>query len=100
VKQIIIHREARAELDNSVAYYEEQKAGLGLDFLSEVEQTIGKIQQNPNIGAPYKILELRRYVVQRFPYLIFYAEFGAFIWVVAIAHGKRRPDYWRKRQVE
>jgi toxin ParE1/3/4 len=100
VKQIIFHSEARAELDNSVAYYERQKAGLGLDFLSEVEQAIGKIQQNPSIGAPYKIAQLRRYVLQCFPHLIFYTEFKEFIWVVAIAHGKRRPDYWKKRQVE
>jgi toxin ParE1/3/4 len=51
VKPIIIHTKAREELDNSVGYYEEQKAGLGLDFLSEVEQSISKIQQNSNIGA-------------------------------------------------
>lgn len=74
MKPIIIHTKAREELDNSVGYYEEQKAGLGLDFLSEVEQSISKIQQNSNIGAPYKIVALRRYVIQHFPYLIFYAE--------------------------
>ncbi|MCC5606276.1 hypothetical protein LC612_05605 [Nostoc sp. CHAB 5834] len=45
-------------------YYEGQKAGLGLDLLSEVEQAIGKIQQNPSIGALYKIAELRRYVME------------------------------------
>ncbi|WP_448266751.1 type II toxin-antitoxin system RelE/ParE family toxin [Nostoc sp. DSM 114159] len=97
MKPIVIHTKAREELDNSVGYYEKQKAGLGLDFLSEVEQSISKIQQNSNIGAPYKIVGLRRYVIQHFPYLIFYAEFEEFIWIVAIAHSKRRPDYWRRR---
>jgi toxin ParE1/3/4 len=100
VKPIIIHSEAKAELDGAISYYEEQKTGLGLDFLSEVEKSIDKVQQNPNLGTPYKVSELRRYVMQRFPFLIFYAEFEEMIWIVAIAHSKRRPDYWRRRQME
>jgi toxin ParE1/3/4 len=100
VRPVIIHGEAIEELDGAVAYYEDQKVGLGLDFLVEVEQALGKIQQNPNLGAVYKVTGLRRYVIQQFPFLIFYAELEEYIWVVAIAHGKRRPDYWRRRQVE
>ncbi len=100
MKPLIIHSEAITELDSAIAYYEKRKVGLGLDFLSEVEQYLGKIQQNPNLGALYKASGLRRYVMQRFPFLIFYTEFEEFIWVVAIAHGKRRPDYWRRRQIE
>jgi toxin ParE1/3/4 len=100
VKPVIIHSEAIEELDGAVSYYEDQNVGLGLDFLAEVEQTLSKIQQNPNLGAVYKVTGLRRYVIQRFPFLVFYAEFEEFIWIVAIAHGKRRPDYWRRRQIE
>jgi toxin ParE1/3/4 len=73
---------------------------LGLVFLAKVEQVLGKIQQTPNLGAVYKVTGLRRYTIQQFPFLIFYAEFEEFIWVVAIAHGKRRPDYWKKRQID
>lgn len=100
MKPVIIHSKAREELDNSALYYEKQKAGLALNFLSEVEQALGKIQQNPSLGGIYKATGLRRYVVQRFPFLIFYAEFDAFIWIVAIAHGKRKPNYWSTRQPE
>lgn len=100
MKPVIIHSEAIKELDGAISYYEDQKVGLGLDFLAEVEQALGKIQQNPNLGAVYKVTELRRYIIQRFPFLIFYVELEEFIWVVAIAHGKRRPDYWRQRQIE
>lgn len=100
MKPVIIHSEAIEELDSAISYYEEQKVGLGLDFLAEVEQALAKIQQNPNLGAVYKATELRRYVIQRFPFLIFYAELEEFIWVVAIAHGKRRPDYWKRRRIE
>ncbi len=100
MKPAILHSEAIEELDAAIAYYESQKVGLGLDFLAEVEHALGKIQQNPNLGAGYKVTGLRRYITQQFPFLVFYAEFEEFIWVVAIAHGKRRPDYWRKRQIE
>ncbi len=100
MKPIIIHGKARAELDEAIAYYEQQKAGLGLALQSAIEQAIGRIQQNPQIGAPYKTTEFRHYVVQRFPYVVFYAELEEPIWIVAIAHGKRRPDYWRRRKIE
>lgn len=100
MKPVIIHREAIEELDHAISYYEEQKVGLGIDFLVEVEQALEKIQHNPNLGAPYKVKRLRRYVIQQFPFLIFYAKLEEFIWVVAIAHGKRKPDYWKNRQVE
>lgn len=100
MKPIIIHTEAIREFDSAIAYYEDQKIGLGLDLLSQVEETLGKIQQNPNLGTQHTIAGVRRYVIQGFPYLIFYVELEEFIWVIAIAHGKRRPNYWKKRQIE
>jgi toxin ParE1/3/4 len=78
-------------------YYEDQKEGLGLDFAADVEQAVDRIQQNPNLGSVYKISGIRRYVIQRFPFLIFYAEFDSLIWIIAIAHAKRKPDYWKSR---
>lgn len=100
MKPVIIHTEAIREFDNAIAYYEAQKVGLGLDLLSEVEQVLGNIQQNPNLGTQHTIAQVRRYVLQRFPYLVFYVEFEEFIWIIAIAHGRRKPDYWKKRELE
>ncbi len=100
MKFIVIHTEARKELDAAIAYYEGQKRGLGLDLLSEVEKVILKIQQNSNLGTPHKIERIRRYAIQRFPYLIFYTELEEVIWVIAIAHGKRKPNYWKQRNIE
>jgi toxin ParE1/3/4 len=50
VKFIVIHTEARKELDAAIAYYEAQKVGLGLDLLSEVENVLLKIQLHPNFA--------------------------------------------------
>ncbi len=100
MKPIIVHSQARAELDDATAFYEQRKPGLGLELLSHVEQAIKEIRDNPRLGTPYKTTALRRYSVRRFPYAIFYAERAEDIWVVAIAHGRRRPDYWRRRHAE
>jgi toxin ParE1/3/4 len=100
VKFIVIHTEARKELDAAIAYYEAQKVGLGLDLLSEVENVLLKIQLHPNLGNPHKIEGIRRYVIQRFPYQIFYTELEEVIWIIAIAHSKRKPNYWKPRNIE
>jgi toxin ParE1/3/4 len=44
VKPVIIHSHARAETDEAMAFYEQQKAGLGLDLQTAVERAIGRIQ--------------------------------------------------------
>jgi toxin ParE1/3/4 len=99
VKPVIIHSQARVELDEAIAFYEEQETGLGLDLQTAVERALGRIQQHSQLGAPYKATEFRHYIVGRFPYIIFYAELEEAIWIVAVAHGKRRPEYWRRRRM-
>lgn len=77
-----------------------KKKGLGQDLQSKVEQAIREIRQNPQLGISYKQTDFRYWIVRRFPYVIFYMELEESIWIAAIAHGRRRPDYWRKRRIE
>jgi toxin ParE1/3/4 len=100
VKPVIIHSLARAELDEAVTWHEARRRGLGLALQDAVEAALRIIQENPNYGSPYKRTEFRYWVVRRFKYVIFYMELEDAIWVAAIAHGRRRPDYWRRRKVE
>jgi len=84
VKPVIIHSEAREELDSAIAHYQEQKAGQGLDFLSG--QVSGKIQQTRNLGESKFWSLPRRYPHPAFSFpSFFYAEFQEFILLVAIA---------------
>jgi toxin ParE1/3/4 len=96
VKPVIIHREARAELDEAAAFYEQQEYGLGASLLAEVEQALRLVGEHPSAWPPYRATTFRHIVLQRFPY----REFHDAIWVTAIAHGKRRPGYWRRRRRE
>lgn len=99
MKPIRFHQSAIAELDEAIAYYEEQRVGLGLDLNTEVERAVNRIQENPAIGAHHKNTQFQFSLVRRFPFVVFYRELDETIWIVAIAHGKRRPDYWSRRRV-
>jgi toxin ParE1/3/4 len=97
VKPIIIHAEAQKEIDESFAYYEDKRPGLGYDFVSEVEESTQRIQRWPKLPSKFSDTDYRRCLVKRFPYLVFYLETDDDIRIIAIAHGKRKPGYWVKR---
>ncbi len=80
-----------------MTWYESQLKGLGLDLLAEVEKAVDKIRQDPQVWPRHKASDFRKYKTKRFPFLIFYREMPDCIWIAAIAHAKRKPDYWKKR---
>ena len=98
MKPVIVHPRARAEWDSGMGFYEARVPGLGLDFHRQVERAIQKIRQHPQRWPLHSDARFRRYVLKRFPYSIFYMERANDIWIVAVAHAKRRPDYWTRRQ--
>lgn len=44
---IVFHSQARAELDEAIAYYEKQRKGLGLGLLAEIEKSARRIELSP-----------------------------------------------------
>lgn len=98
--EVRFHPAAKSELLDAQAYYEDRAVGLGDEFGEEVEELVRRVVRNPRIGAPHKATGLRHARVRRFPYVLFYLESGQTLWIVAVAHGKRRPDYWSRRKVQ
>ncbi|MEW6486918.1 MAG: type II toxin-antitoxin system RelE/ParE family toxin [Thermodesulfobacteriota bacterium] len=88
--------EASEELSEAAAWYEEQSSGLGSEFLAEAHQAVGLAAASPSIGSPYR-KGTRRLLLKTFPFSVVYREDHRFILIVAIAHHKRRPGYWRGR---
>lgn len=90
------HPEAEAEFVRAVEYYEEREEGLGLDFAVEIYSAIERIFAHPKA---WPILEddIRRSLVRRFPYGLLYAEEGDKIFITAVMHLHREPDYWKHR---
>ncbi len=90
------HPEARAEFDAAMRYYEMERTGLGTSFVSEMQAAAEYAQRTPHAGAPVSD-NLRRVFVRRFPYYLLYAVEETRVYILAVAHFRRRPGYWRSR---
>ncbi|HET6572157.1 MAG TPA: type II toxin-antitoxin system RelE/ParE family toxin [Fimbriiglobus sp.] len=89
--------DADAEFDQAVAHYEAARPGLGAEFRKAVEDAIATLQAAPQIAAVYPGVRCRQYIMTAFPYSIVYADRTDLIYVLAVAHHRRRPGYWKKR---
>jgi toxin ParE1/3/4 len=87
---------ALLDLEESAAWYEEKQPGVGGRFHETVRLTLQKIQRHPQLGAPRR-RDSRKWRVSGFPDSVVYREEVESIVVVAIAHAKRREDYWVSR---
>ncbi len=97
--KLILHPEAKRELREAAAYYQERREGLGEELLGEIRQLANKIRQNPR-RCGFVSPEYRCCRVKRFPYGIIYRIDGEEVFVAAVMHFKRKPGYWEKRTRE
>ena len=88
---------ARIEHLEHVAYYEEQRRGLGARYLAAFEAAMVKVCENPERYRVELALDIRRYRVPGFPYNILYRLSGTDIEVLVVAPHRRRPGYWLGR---
>ena len=91
------HPEAKSEFDEAYLWYEHQREGLGTDFVRCVNEVLEIIQRNPEIYAPAEN-RIRRALVRRFPFGVFYREIPSGIRIIAIFHSKRNPIRWQIRK--
>ena len=91
------HPEAEAELEDASLFYESRMLGLGKSFAAEVERTIYLIREFPDAGSPAGLTR-RRVLIARFPYSVIYRHEADSVVIVAVAHQRRRPGYWRQRK--
>lgn len=92
------HPGAEEEFIEEAARYESQVPGLGVRFGAEINRVIELLLENSRVGAPLGG-DLRNFVLRRFPHSIIYTVIGDTLFIVAIAHGSRKPGYWRSRTV-
>lgn len=93
------HPDAELELLESALHYEEQVAGLGTRFADEVQRVIELVLESPAMGVRMHG-EIRRFVLRRFPFSVIYVVRTDTLSILAVAHGSRRPGYWRARAGE
>ena len=90
---------AEKELIDAAAFYDRQGPGLGDRFIDELERVIVLLLEHPELGV--RVGKDRRVIVlKRFPFRLVYAVEDSGIRIIAVAHQKRRPGFWRGRIAE
>jgi toxin ParE1/3/4 len=96
--------DAEAEFEAAVMWFEEQQQGLGSDFKTEIEKAFRRIEENPDAFSKLETYRskknVRRFIVERFTFLVIYVLTPGEPVVIAITHGRRRPNYWKSRLSE
>lgn len=100
MKPIVLHSEAETEFDETIAWYERRREGLGVELKAEVEAVLKGIRDGTLSGTQYPQTNQRFVLVPRFPYLVCFLELDTVIWIPAIAHERREPGYWSERAPE
>jgi toxin ParE1/3/4 len=84
------------ELIESAVYYDKQAPGLGERFESEIRYATDLLLDQPEIG-PSVDPNLRKFILTRFPYTLYYSVIADVLRIEAVAHQSRRPGYWKSR---
>ena len=89
--------QATAEFEDGEHYYEAQVPGLGNRFRKDIQQALRRLRRWP-LAAPVERGDIRRLILSRFPYKLLYSVEADRIYVIAVAHLHRAPDYWVDRR--
>jgi plasmid stabilization system protein ParE len=88
-------RPAAAEVDEAVEYFDQQRDGLGNRFEQDLLDVVTFVTERPLAGSPLK--GVRKFRLRTFRYNVIYVVDTEEIVIVAVAHHRRRPGYWRNR---
>lgn len=95
--KIEFHPEARLELENARSWYRDRSQLAARSFVAEVLRALRTIAVSPDAWPRTRANE-RRFVLKRFPYSIIYRTRENEVFITAVAHHRRLPDYWHGRE--
>jgi plasmid stabilization system protein ParE len=100
--KLVLFEEARAEAAEAAVWYESKQARAGERFLAALDNSLAQLENAPLRFPELESIQpndigLRRVLLPAFPYLIIYQIVGDEIRVIAVAHARRQPDYWKDR---
>jgi toxin ParE1/3/4 len=87
---IYVRRTAELDIAEAQMWYEEQQVGLATEFHYELSMTLTRLAETPHI-YPVVYRNIRRAVLHRFPFLVWYHVEGSVVTVLACTHGKASP---------
>ena len=94
---IVLHPAAAEELQAAATFYANQaNRQLGLALLNEFERVVTLLAEQPALDNRW-VGNTRRFALRKFPFSVVYRPQTGLLLIVALAHHKRRPGYWRHR---
>ena len=93
---VVLRDEAQAEFDQAFDWYDARRPGLGTEFLTEVQRVFDRIAANPLLHRVV-FADIRKGVVRRFPFCVFYRPHPDRVEVIAVFHTSRDPSEWQSR---
>lgn len=94
--RVVFRRSAKREFDDAADRYDQQRQGLGEEFIVEIDQAVAQAATDPN-RFPLIFGDVRRAVARRFPYSVYFRVRRDSMVVVAVFHGRRNPAAWQRR---
>ncbi|MGL6075217.1 MAG: type II toxin-antitoxin system RelE/ParE family toxin [Fimbriiglobus sp.] len=93
---VVFRLEAEVEFDEAFDWYNAQRPGLGSEFVEAVQSVLASISRSPFQHAVV-IEDIRKAVVQRFPYCLYYRTHDDRIEIISVFHSRRDPSVWKSR---
>jgi plasmid stabilization system protein ParE len=94
--KVIFSKYAKQELDDATHYYEVEYPGLGMRFREEIRKAARRISEYPEAWSVERG-DVRKCALHKFPYKLLYSIEEDHIFIIAVAHQHRKPDYWIER---
>jgi len=94
--KVIVRKAAEADMRGAAQWYEHQNQGLGSEYFRAVESCIANISRHPQ-QYPIVYNNVRRSLLRRFPFGIFYLIKSRSVIIVACLHGRRHPATFKSR---
>jgi len=95
--RLLLEPEAEAEFVEAQRWYAERSPLIAEAFRSAVPRTLEAVESSPQ-SFPVAILDIRKALVRRFPYVVYYVGLPQVTTVIAIIHARRDPRVWQERR--
>ncbi len=92
-----VRPEAQTDIREAARWYEDRESGLGLRFLREIRTSLQHINNNP-LMFPIIEDDVRRALLHKFPYSVYFVNELEAIAIIAVLHQHRRPGAWKPRR--
>ena len=96
MRKLVTRPQAQFDVEEAGIWYETRQPGLGLRFLDELDSVMRRIAATP-FQFPRIHPSVRRALLKRFPYSVYFLLGDEQVEVIAVLHQHRHPDTWRKR---